>query len=128
MINQSHTFPLRQGVTFFLYENQIYGIVKDNNIIVTDWRAPISSLYYDSEVGKTSYNIYIDIIVDRDSLKKIVIGKNGKMIKEIGVRTRPELERLLNKNVYLNLRVKTVKDWRDKEKYLNEYGFNDFME
>lgn len=80
------------------------------------------------EVGKTSYTIYIDIIVDRESLKKIVIGANGKMIKEIGIRARKDIEKLLNRNIYLELRVKTVKDWRDKEKYLNEYGFNDFME
>lgn len=80
------------------------------------------------EVGKRSYNIYINIIVDRDSLKKIVIGKQGQMLKEIGIRARKDLEKLLNRSVYLNLRVKTVKDWRDKEKYLNEYGFNDFME
>lgn len=80
------------------------------------------------EVGKTSYTVYIDIIVDRESLKKIVIGKQGNMIKEIGTKARIDIENLLNKKVYLELRVKTVKDWRDKEKYLNEYGFNDFME
>ena len=105
-------------------------LVREKVMDLTEQEVPhsITCITEAVEVGKTSYNIYIDIIVDRDSLKKIVIGKNGKMIKEIGVRTRPELERLLNKNVYLNLRVKTVKDWRDKEKYLNEYGFNDFME
>lgn len=80
------------------------------------------------EVGKTSYTIYIDIIVDRDSLKKIIIGKQGNMIKEIGTRARYDLEKLLGKNVYLELRVKTVKNWRDKEKYLEEYGFHDFEE
>lgn len=80
------------------------------------------------EVGKTSYTIYIDIIVDRDSLKKIVIGKQGSMIKEIGTRARYDLEKLLGKSVYLELRVKTVKNWRDKEKYLEEYGFHDFEE
>ena len=80
------------------------------------------------EVGKTSYTIYIDIIVDRESLKKIVIGKQGSMIKEIGTRARYDLEKLLGKNVYLELRVRTVKNWRDKEKYLEEYGFHDFEE
>jgi len=78
------------------------------------------------EVGKTSYNIRISIIVDRDSLKKIIIGKQGEMIKKIGIESRKDLERLLNKNVYLELFVKTVKKWREKEKYLNEFGFNDF--
>ena len=48
------------------------------------------------------------------------------MIKKIGIEARKELEVLLNKNVYLELFVKTVKKWREKEKYLNEFGFNDF--
>ena len=48
------------------------------------------------------------------------------MIKRIGVESRKEIEKLLNKNVYLELFVKTVKNWREKEKYLNEFGFTDF--
>ena len=78
------------------------------------------------EIGKTSYNIRISIIVDRDSLKKIIIGKQGDMIKKIGIAARKDLEQLLNRNVYLELFVKTVKKWREKEKYLNEFGFTDF--
>ena len=77
-------------------------------------------------IGKGSYNIKISVIVDRDSLKKIVIGKQGEMIKKIGIDARKDLEKLLNKNVYLELFVKTVKKWREKERYLNEFGFNDF--
>lgn len=105
-------------------------IVREKVMNLTEQEVPhsITCQTQAVEVGKTSYTIYIDIIVDRDSLKKIVIGKNGNMIKEIGIRARKDLEKLLSKNVYLELRVKTVKDWRDKEKYLNEYGFNDFME
>jgi GTP-binding protein Era len=78
------------------------------------------------EVGKTSYTVYVNIIVDRESLKKIIIGAGGEKIKEIGIRARKDIEQLLNKNVYLELKVKTVKNWRDKEKYLQEYGFKDF--
>ena len=78
------------------------------------------------EIGKTSYNIRISIIVDRDSLKKIIIGKQGDMIKKIGIAARKDLEQLLNRNVYLELFVKTVKKWREKERYLNEFGFTDF--
>lgn len=78
------------------------------------------------EIGKTSYNIRISIIVDRDSLKKIIIGKQGEMIKKIGIDSRHDLEKLLNRNVYLELFVKTVKKWREKEKYLSEFGFTDF--
>ena len=105
-------------------------IVREKIMNLTEQEVPhsITCQTQAVEVGKTSYTIYIDIIVDRDSLKKIVIGKQGQMIKEIGIRARKDLEKLLNKNIYLELRVKTVKDWRDREKYLNEYGFNDFQE
>ena len=72
------------------------------------------------------YLAYISVIVDRESLKKIIIGKQGEMIKKIGIEARKELEALLNKNVYLELFVKTVKKWREKEKYLSEFGFKDF--
>jgi GTP-binding protein Era len=71
---------------------------------------------------KDSYDIYVNIIVDRDNLKKIIIGHNGSMIKEIGTLARIDIEELLGKKVYLNLFVKTIKDWRDKEAYLSELG------
>ena len=78
------------------------------------------------EKDKNSYHINVAIIVDRDSLKKIIIGNRGSKIKEAGIRARKELEILLNKKIYLELYVKTIKKWRDKEKYLQEFGFNDF--
>ena len=68
------------------------------------------------------------VIVDRDSLKKIIIGKNGSMIKKIGTLAREDIEKLLNTKVYLELYVKTIEKWRDREKYLNELEFNDFLE
>ncbi|MBR3199077.1 MAG: GTPase Era [Bacilli bacterium] len=72
--------------------------------------------------------INVAVIVDRDSLKKIIIGKNGQMIKKIGTLAREDIEKLLNTKVYLELYVKTIEKWRDKEKYLTEFKFNDFME
>lgn len=78
------------------------------------------------EKGKNSYNILGNIIVDRDSLKKIIIGKKGSMIKQIGTLARRDIEALLGKKIYLDLMVKTVKKWRDKDKYLSEFGYNDF--
>lgn len=72
--------------------------------------------------------INVAIIVDRDSLKKIIIGKNGQMVKKIGSLARQDIESLLNTKVYLELYVKTIEKWRDREKYLNEFRFNDFME
>lgn len=105
-------------------------IVREKVFNLTDEEVPhsITCVTEAVEVGKTSYNIYVNIIVDRDSLKKIIIGSGGSLIKKIGTQARIDLEKLLNKNVYLNLNVKTVKKWRDKEKYLNSFGFNDFLE
>ena len=68
-------------------------------------------------------NVTVEIIVDRDSLKKIIIGKSGHVLKTIGTEARMDMEELLNKKVYLELYVKTIKDWRDKERYLKELGF-----
>ena len=47
------------------------------------------------------------------------------MLKEIGMRARGDMENLLGKQVYLELYVRTLKKWRDKEKYLDELGFNE---
>ena len=72
-------------------------------------------------------NIGATIIVDRENLKKIIIGKNGNLIKEIGIRARHDIEEYFDKNVYLDLFVKVVSKWRDKEKFLNMIGYRDFL-
>ena len=78
------------------------------------------------EYSKTAVNIKATIVVDRESLKKILVGKNGNMIKEIGTKARMDIEPLVGKNVYLELFVKVIPKWRDREKYLNEIGFKEF--
>lgn len=70
-------------------------------------------------------NINVLIIVDRDNLKKIIIGSNGSMLKKIGERARHDLEKYFNKKIYLSLYVKTIKNWRDRENYLQELGLKD---
>lgn len=70
-------------------------------------------------------NINVDIIVSRANLKKIIIGRGGKMLKNIGSRARVDLENKLGKQVYLELYVKTIENWRDKERYLKEFGIID---
>ena len=72
--------------------------------------------------------ISVVIIVERDSIKSIIIGKNGTMLKEIGSKARVDIEEMTGKKVYLNLFVKTITKWRDKEKYLRELGFYDIDE
>ena len=78
------------------------------------------------EYSANSVNIQATIVVDRENLKAILVGKNGSMIKEIGTRARMEIELLLNKKVYLELFVKVIPKWRDREKFLNEIGYEEY--
>lgn len=71
-------------------------------------------------------NINVDIIVDRESLKKIIIGHNGEMLKNIGMESRKDIETLVGKKVYLELYVKCIPNWRDKEFILKDLGFYEF--
>ena len=68
-------------------------------------------------------HIQATIIVERDSQKGIIIGKGGKMLKQIGTKARRDIEHLLDDKVYLELWVKVQKDWRDKKTYLQDFGY-----
>lgn len=78
------------------------------------------------EEDKHNISIMADIIVDRENIKKILIGKNGSMIKNIGIQARQDIEELLNKKVYLELFVKVVPNWKEKDKFLNQIGYEEF--
>ena len=110
-------------ITFSIAE-----LVREKVFELTSEEVPhsITCVVADIKKDKNAYYIIVDIIVDRDNLKNIIIGKQGSMVKEIGIRARKDIEELLGKKVYLETYVKTIKKWRDKEKYLQEFGFNDF--
>ena len=110
-------------ITFTIAE-----IVREKVFNLTNEEVPhsLTCIVKKNKKNKDRYYINVAIIVDRESLKKIIVGKQGSMIKEIGTRARKELEHTLGKKVYLEIFVKVIKKWRDKEKYLQEFGFNDF--
>ncbi len=70
----------------------------------------------------------VTIIVDRDNLKKILIGKQGLMLKEIGTRARIDLEEYFNKKVFLSLYVKVIKNWRDRDSLIHELGLKEDLD
>jgi len=102
--------------------------VREKVFNLTEEEVPHSITCYVENIDnkKSSVNINVVIVVDRDSLKRIIIGARGSKIKEIGSLARVDIENLLGKKVYLELFVKVIKKWRDKEKYLSEFGFNEF--
>jgi GTPase len=69
--------------------------------------------------------IYCAIYVERPSQKKIIIGKGGARIRDIGTKARIDIENLLGKQVFLKLFVKVVEDWRNREHRLDEMGIKE---
>jgi len=72
---------------------------------------------------KKTMHIKALIMVERSTQKEIVIGKNGKVLKDVGTKARVELEELLECRVYLDLFVKVEKDWRQNVGLLQELGY-----
>lgn len=99
--------------------------IREKIFRLTDEEIPYSTAVIIEHMEKRKNATYIiaNIIVDRDAVKKIIIGKHGSKIKEIGMKAREEIEELLGEKVFLELFVKTVKKWRDNEKYLTEFGY-----
>ena len=68
-------------------------------------------------------DIHVNVYVERDSQKAIIIGKKGARLKEIGTRARAHIEEYLGRRVYLDLHVRTAKDWQSDPKMLQRLGF-----
>ncbi|WP_314212147.1 GTPase Era [uncultured Actinomyces sp.] len=68
-------------------------------------------------------DIHVNVYVERDSQKAIIIGKKGTRLKEIGTRARANIEEYLGRRVYLDLHVRTAKDWQSDPKMLQRLGF-----
>ncbi len=67
--------------------------------------------------------IFVNIYVNRETQRAIVLGKKGSLIKEIGIASREEMEGLFQKRVYLDLKVKVLKDWQERPRILQELGY-----
>jgi GTP-binding protein Era len=99
-------------------------IVREKVLLKTREEVPhsVTCLVESLENKKDKVIIQVLIIVDRLSVKKIIVGKNASMLKEIGMDARKDLEEYFNKKVYLSLFVKVVDNWKEEEKYLKEFG------
>lgn len=75
--------------------------------------------------GKPLRRIHATILVARESQKAILIGTGGKMIKRLATDARKDLEDFLKEKVFLELRIKVDKDWRNDERKLKQYGYFD---
>ena len=73
--------------------------------------------------GEERTDIAAVIYVERESQKGILIGRGGRMIKRLGQEARAALEALTEKHIFLDLRVKTRKNWRHDERFLQRLGY-----
>lgn len=104
---------------------QIKEIIREKVLKILRDEVPHSIAIYVNNIDWEENPIHIraTIIVEKDSQKGIVIGAGGRRIKEIGLKARRDIEKLLNKHVYLELFVKVQNDWRNNEDLLETYGY-----
>jgi GTP-binding protein Era len=99
---------------------QIGELVREKALELTREEVPHSLTVEVDEL--TTGRVQASILVETPSQKRILVGKGGGMIKEIGTRARPEIELLLGRPVYLDLRVKVKEKWRRNEALLERLG------
>ncbi len=75
--------------------------------------------------GKDLIRISAEIVVERDSQKNILIGTGGVMLKKVGTYARQDMEEFLHKKVFLEMFVKVIPDWRNRENYLKSFGYSE---
>ena len=111
-----------KSIRFFISE-----IIREKILLFYKQEVP-----YSVEVAVDSYKesekiirIATWIFVTRESQKMIIIGKGGRAIKRVGIEARKDIEEFVGKQVHLELSVKVVKDWRDNERQLKRFGYEE---
>lgn len=109
-----------RNTRFFVSE-----IIREKIFNLYEQEIPYSTevIVHDYKESKDIDRIYAYIIVERDSQKGIVLGKNGNGIKQIGIEARKTIEEFIQKKVFLDLRVKVEENWRKDEQKLKHWGY-----
>ncbi|MDP2426320.1 MAG: GTPase Era [Candidatus Izemoplasmatales bacterium] len=102
-------------------------LIREKILTLTRDEIPHSVMIYLEKMhwvkSSKTMQIFAQVIVERDSQKSIIIGKQGSMLKQIGTLARADIEALLGSKVYLELFCKVEPDWRNREFYLKSYGY-----
>jgi GTP-binding protein Era len=106
-------------------EDRLAEIVREKALMVTRQEVPhsITVMVEELELEEGLATIHASLIVERGSQKGIVIGKGGQTLRTIGARAREEMELVLGRKVFLDLRVKVVKEWQRDPKALERLGY-----
>src|SRR5204863_9522126 len=101
-------------------ETQIAELVREKALHLTREELPHAVAAEVEELGEKV--VRVRILVETESQKLILVGKRGSVVKEIGVRARPEIEALLDRTIFLELHVKVAPKWRRDEQLLERLG------
>lgn len=102
--------------------------IREKVLAVTREEVPYSVAVEAEEIvpregNKELIDVFATIFVERESQKGIIIGREGRVLKEIGTKARRDIQNLLGSQVYLDLRVKVKKDWRKDENSIKRFGY-----
>lgn len=111
-----------------LYEREIAAdLIREAALNILKHEVPHSiAVRIDEFTEREDESAYIEatLLVERDSQKGIVIGSGGRMIKRLGIAARQSIEEMSGRKIFLQLRVKVRKNWRNDEKTLKLFGFH----
>ena len=129
---------IEDGGEFFFPEDMITDqpermiaseIIREKALRLLDEEVPhgvgVAIEEWNEQKTKNLIGIRAEIFCERESHKRIIIGKNGEMIKKIGTYAREDLEKFFGVKIYLDLWVKVKRDWRDKPSMLSNLGYNE---
>ncbi len=110
--------PLKQRIAEVVREKLLWALEKE---------VPHGIAIEVNNMGETDKKVSLDVVIycEKQSHKGIIIGKNGELLKNIGIKSRQEIEKLLDKKVFLNLWVKVKEGWRDNNFLLKNFGFSE---
>lgn len=102
-------------------------IVREKLLWTLDKEVPHGIAIEVNNMGETDKKINLDVVIycEKQSHKGIIIGKNGELLKDVGTKSRIEIEKLIGKKVFLNLWVKVKEGWRDNNFLLKNFGFTE---
>lgn len=141
--NQTHIDKVLEELSVMLpYGYQMFGsdeisdqsdfqimaeIIREKVLYKTQEEVPhaVAVVIEHAEMNDNLYEVHASIIVERNSQKQIVIGKNGQMLKDIGTEARKDINKVLETKIHLNLWVKVKKDWRNKITDMRSFGYDD---
>lgn len=126
LVESQHFFP-EDALTDMPEKQLLAEIIREKLLRLTDEEIPhgIAVVIEEFKESKGLLSVRAEIFCEKETHKRIIIGKNGAMLKKIGTYAREDAEKFFETRIYLDLWVKVKKNWRDKSGSLSDFGYRD---